>query len=80
MFPPVPKLGEIKKNMEKRICKWYNVCPMKKFYEEGKLNKKWIENYCFQNGKNCKRLEMVNREVACTDNVLPDGEIDESLK
>ena len=53
---------------------------MKGFYKEGKLDKKWIENYCFQNGENCKRLEMVNRGVTCADNILPDGEIDETLK
>ncbi len=29
-----------------RDCKWYPVCPMKKFYEEGKLDKRWIELYC----------------------------------
>jgi len=29
-----------------RTCKWYPVCPMKRFYEKGKLDKKWIERYC----------------------------------
>ena len=66
--------------MKKKICEWYKICPIKRFYEEGKLDKKWVENYCFQNGENCKRLEMVNKRIACAGNVLPDGEIDESLK
>jgi len=25
-------------------CKWYPVCPMKRFYEAGKIDKKWIDN------------------------------------
>ena len=66
--------------MENKVCKWYKVCPMKRFYEEGKLDKKWVENYCFQNGENCKRLEMVNKGIVHPDNMLPNGEIDESLK
>ena len=27
-------------------CKWYQVCPMKVFYEKGELDKKWVELYC----------------------------------
>ena len=23
------------------VCKWYNVCPMKRYFEEGKLDIKW---------------------------------------
>ena len=28
------------------ICKWFTVCPLKYFYEDGKLNKKWIDDFC----------------------------------
>lgn len=31
-------------NMYEKTCKWYNVCPMKRFYEEGKLDEQWIKN------------------------------------
>ena len=39
-------------------CKWYLVCPMKKFYEKGKLDKKWIELYCKGDWENCVRYQM----------------------
>jgi hypothetical protein len=65
--------------MKKKICKWYQLCPMKKFYEEGKLDKRWIENYCFKNGRNCKRLERANKGLIAPDNMLPNGEIDKTL-
>jgi len=65
--------------MVKKICKWYNVCPMRKFYEEGKLDRKWIENYCFNGGRDCKRYEMEAKGIPHPDNMLPDGTIDETL-
>ena len=37
-------------------CKWYQVCPMKFFYEKGKLDKKWIELYCKGNWQDCVRF------------------------
>ena len=66
--------------MGKKICKWYDVCPMKRFYEEGKLDKKWVENYCFNEGKNCKRYEMEKNGIFHPDYMLPNGEINEKLK
>jgi len=53
---------------------------MKKFYEEGKLDKKWIEDYCFRGGENCKRYELEERGIFHPDNMLPDGTIDENLE
>jgi hypothetical protein len=35
------------KNMKsENICKWYNICPVKRYFKEGKLDKKWIDEYC----------------------------------
>ena len=65
--------------MEKKICKWYNVCPIVRFVDEGKLDKRWVENYCFRGGKNCKRYEMEEKGVPHPDNMLPDGTIDKNL-
>ncbi len=65
--------------MKKLICKWYDICPIKKFVEKGKLDKKWIENYCFQNGKNCQRYKMEERGISHPDNMLPNGKIDLTL-
>ena len=28
-------------------CKWYNVCPMKIFYENGRIDSQWGEDYCY---------------------------------
>ncbi len=66
--------------MERKVCKWYDVCPMKFFYEEEKLNKEWIENYCFNGGNNCKRYRLEEKGIFHPDNMLPDGRIDENLR
>ena len=64
---------------KKEICKWYDVCPIVRFVKEGKLDKKWVENYCLKGGKNCKRFEMGKKGIYHPDNMLPNGLIDESL-
>ena len=53
---------------------------MKRFYEERKLDKKWIEGYCFNNHQGCKRYEAEEKGEFHPDNMLPNGEIDKSLK
>ena len=60
-------------------CKWYQVCPMKSFYEQGKLDKKWIENYCKGNWQDCVRFFKEENGIYHPDNMLPNGEIDKSL-
>lgn len=65
--------------MERKICKWYNLCPIVYFVKKGKLDKKWVENYCLRGGKNCKRYEMEEKGIPHPDNMLPDGTIDKSL-
>lgn len=62
------------------VCKWYSVCPMKRFYENGKLEKKWIENYCKENYESCVRYQMEEAGEPHPDNMLPNGEIREDLK
>jgi len=63
-----------------KICKWFEICPLKKFYEQGKLEKKWIDNYCKGDWRICKRYQMEEKEITHPDNMLPDGEIKEDLK
>jgi len=53
---------------------------MKRFYEQRKLDKKWVTNYCFGNWKNCQRYKLEEKGIFHPDNMLPDGEIDKSLK
>jgi acetoin utilization deacetylase AcuC-like enzyme len=41
--------------MAGKVCKWYEVCPMKRFYEQGKLENEWIEEYCNGDYQRCVR-------------------------
>ncbi len=60
-------------------CKWYPVCPMERFYEEGGLDKKWIELYCKRDWQSCIRYQMVEKGKVQPDWMLPDGSLDEKL-
>ena len=64
----------------KNICKWYNMCPMKFYYEEGKLDKHWIEKYCMGNYNRCVRKKLEEEGTYHPDNMLPNGTIDKKLK
>jgi len=44
-----------------KSCKWYAVCPMRWFYEDGKIDKKWIERYCRGNYNDCVRYNQKSR-------------------
>ncbi len=57
------------------VCKWYNVCPMKRYFEEGELDIKWIDGYCKGNYHRCTRREMEEEGKYHPDNMLPDGTI-----
>jgi len=73
----------IKKYRKLRVlskdCKWYPVCPMKRFYEKGKLDKKWIELYCRGDWESCVRYQMEEKGEFHPDWMLPDGTLDEKL-
>lgn len=61
-------------------CKWFVMCPMKRFYETGRLERKWIELYCKGDWKSCVRYEMEEKGHYHPDWMLPDGTLDENLK
>ncbi len=63
-----------------RDCKWYPVCPMRRFYEEGKLDRKWIELYCKGDWESCVRYQMEEEGRYHPDWMLPDGSLDETLR
>ena len=42
----------------KNECKWYRVCPMKYYYEMGRLEKHWILDYCKGDWSICVRYKM----------------------
>jgi len=52
---------------------------MKFFFEQGKLDKKWVEKYCYGNWKKCVRYQKEESGVYHPDNMLPDGTIDNNL-
>ena len=60
-------------------CKWFSVCPMKRFYETGRLERKWIELYCKGDWRNCVRYEMEEQDHYHPDWMLPDGSMYENL-
>ena len=65
---------------DKHICKWYMWCPVKYFYEQRKLDKKWVEKYCWRDNLKCVRRKMEEKGISHPDNMLPDGTIDETLR
>ncbi|RLC62334.1 MAG: uracil-DNA glycosylase [Chloroflexi bacterium] len=65
--------------MPTKVCKWYNVCPIKRFYEQGKLEKKWVERYCWDDNERCVRYQLEETDEPHSDNLLPNGEIRKGL-
>lgn len=68
--------------MKKKFCRWYDeTSAIKRAYDEGKVDRKWIENYCWNEGKNCLRKKKFEGEgYVSQDYVMPDGSINEKLK
>ncbi len=78
------RYDQLKANYKKlhvmaQTCKWYEVCPMRHFYEQGRLNKYWIDRYCHGDWESCVRFQMEERNEPHPDNMLPDGSIDHNL-
>ncbi|MHA1728964.1 MAG: uracil-DNA glycosylase [Promethearchaeota archaeon] len=65
----------------KKQCKWYYMCPVKYFVDSGKLERRWVEDYCLSgnNNKNCVRYQMEESGEYHPDNMLPNGKIREDL-
>ena len=64
----------------KEVCKWFDACPLKRFYEQGKLDKEWIEDYCWGNYSQCVRYKMEEEGIYHPDNMMPDGKINRGFK
>ena len=62
-------------------CKWYSLCPLRRFEKQGKLDDIWAKNYCKtdSNWKKCKRYQFEEAGRYHPDNMLPDGKIDNEL-
>jgi uncharacterized protein YodC (DUF2158 family) len=64
------------------LCKWYNTTSsVKRAYDLGLIDKKWVENYCWKDGKGCVRKKRFEEEgYVSPDYVLPDGSVNERVK
>jgi len=69
----------IEKTGTRSPCKWYPVCPMRIFFEQGILDRQWIDRYCLGDYDSCVRFRMEEAGKPHPDNMLPDGLIDKSL-
>jgi len=74
--------GEEQRMNKRNICRWYDeTSGMKRAYDKGLLDKKWIEAYCWNGGEGCIRKKRFEQEgYVSPDYVLPDGTEDERLK
>ena len=64
----------------KKTCEWYVACPMKRYYERGILDEKWIKKYCWDAWEKCIRYHMEERGESHPDWMLPDGTLNQRLK
>jgi len=63
-----------------KACKWYCCCPVRRFTEEGKLEARWVKEYCLGGRWNeCVRYRMEENGEYHPDNMLPDGSIRKDL-
>ena len=53
---------------------------MKRYYENGLLEKRWVENYCWSSWEKCVRYQLEEKGEYHPDWMLPDGSLDTSLK
>lgn len=61
-------------------CKWYAVCPLRRFEREGLIDGRWRERYCRGDWGACVRYRMEEAGRAHPDWMLPDGSLEERLR
>ena len=64
----------------KKKCKWYTICPIKRFTKDGKLENYWVNNYSLITNNNYIRYKLEESGESHPDNLLPDGTIRDDLK
>ena len=68
--------------MIKITCKWFGICPLRRFEEKEEISDKWKKEYCLSenNWLNCKRYQFEEKGKYHPDNMMPNGEIDKKLE
>jgi len=63
-----------KTEIKEMTCKWFSVCPLRRWEKQGKVSKKWKQHYCLteDNWKHCKRYQMEAQGIPHV-KILPDG-------
>jgi len=63
-------------------CRWYDeTSGVKRAYDLGLIDRKWVEDYCWVGGGGCVRKKRFEEEgYISPDYVLPDGTISEKVK
>lgn len=66
----------------KSVCRWYNeTSGVKRAYDLGLIDKKWVEDYCRNGGRDCVRKRRYEGEgYVSPDYVLPDGSVSQPVK
>jgi len=54
-------------------CKWYRICPIKRFTERSILEPYWVDHYCLGDWQGCERFRQEEAGIAHLDTLLPDG-------
>ncbi|PIS29677.1 MAG: uracil-DNA glycosylase [Candidatus Marinimicrobia bacterium CG08_land_8_20_14_0_20_45_22] len=84
LYDPSFKNQTIEQNKKLQVlsrdCKWYPVCPIRAFYEQGQIDQEWVQRYCKGDWESCVRYKMEESGIYHPDWMLPDGSIDEKLK
>ena len=64
------------------VCRWYDsTSGMKRAFDAGLLDRKWIDDYCLNGGQGCVRKKRFEGQgYVSPDYVLPDGTEDPALK
>jgi hypothetical protein len=56
-------------------CKWFRLCPLRRFEKSGQLDFFWRRQYCERHFSDCLRYQMEERGEAHPDTLLPNGEM-----
>lgn len=62
-----------KRLLDWQECKWYRVCPIKRFTENLSLDPHWVDQYCLGDWNSCERFRQEEASIPHPDTLLPDG-------